>query len=168
MASGQGQTVLLGIPKNSEWGPRLWILLHGGVEKMGSSTIKSILDDQRREFIIILKTLEGIMPCALCRNHFREFRMKHSIDRLPTDPSQFKIASRKWLFDLHEEANERTSVSRILTLDMIPDMYRSSDLTGKSQELYRLLEGAVRVRAIDGELFKKFKTHYALFLRYCR
>lgn len=168
MASGQGQTLLVGIPKNSEWGPLLWILLHGGVEKMGSSTIRSILDDQRREFIIILKTLEGIMPCALCRNHFREFRMKQSIDRLPVDPSEFKIASRKWLFDLHEAVNERNSTSRILTLDMLADMYSSSDLIGKSQELYRLLEGAVRVRAIEGELFKKFKTHYALFLRYCR
>jgi hypothetical protein len=168
MASGQGQTEFIGIPKNSEWGPILWTLLHGGVEKMGSSAIRSILDDQRREFILVLKTLEGIMPCALCRNHFREFRMKQSIDKLPIDPSEFKVASRKWLFDLHEGVNERNNGSRILTIDMLPSLYAPLDLTGKSQELYRLLEGAVRVRAIEGELFKKFKIHYALFLRYCR
>jgi hypothetical protein len=168
MATGQGQTALVGIPKNSEWGPLLWTLLHGGVEKMGSSAIRSILDDQRREFILVLKTVEGIMPCALCRNHFREFRMKQSIDKLPVDPSEFKIASRKWLFDLHDAVNERNQRPWVLTVDMLPSLYASSDLIGKSQELYRFLEGAVRVRAIEGELFKKFKTHYALFLRYCR
>lgn len=168
MASGQGQVEFVGVPKNTEWGPRLWILLHGGVEKMGFTTIRSILDDQRREFILVLKTLEGIMPCALCRNHFREYRIKHSIDKLPTDPSEFKIASRTWLFNLHEAANERTTASRSITLDMIPDLYCSLDLVRTSQELYRMLEGAVRVRAIEGDLVKKFKTHYALFLRYCR
>lgn len=162
------QTPLVGIPKTSEWGPLLWILLHGGVEKMGSSSIKSILEDQRREFLIVLKTVEGIMPCALCRNHFREYRMRLPIDKLPADPAVFKSACRKWLFDLHEAVNERNQSPHIWTIDMLQEKYSSLDLSGKSQELYLVLEKAVRVRAIDGEYFKKFKTHYALFLRYCR
>lgn len=168
MAHLQSQTAPVGIPKNSEWGPLLWCLLHGGVEKMGSTAIKSILDDQRREFLIVLKMVEGIMPCALCRNHFREYRMRYPIDKLPVDPVQFKVAVRKWLFDLHEAVNDRNQAARILTIDMLPEKYSSLDLMEKSQELYILLDKALRVRAIEGELYKKFKIHYALFLRYCR
>ena len=168
MAYQQSQTAPVGVPKNSEWGPLLWMLLHGGVEKMGASTIKSILDDQRREFLIILKSVEGIMPCALCRNHFREYRMRFPIDKLPADPAEFKKSARKWLFDLHEAVNDRNQSPRVWTIDMLPEKYSSLDLMEKSQELYLLFDKALRVRAIEGEIYKKFKTHYALFLRYCR
>ena len=156
-----------GMPKTSEWGPLLWILLHGGIEKMGFSSVKSILEDQRREFITILRYVEAIMPCPLCRNHYREFRTKNPIDKFPQDPMEFKGAARKWLFDLHEEINVQKYSSWEIYLEQLPERYSSVDLNGKSSELYSVLDRALRIRLIEGEAYKKFKTHYKLYLRYC-
>lgn len=156
-----------GMPKTSEWGPLLWILLHGGIEKMGNSSVKSILEDQRREFITILRYVEAIMPCPLCRNHYHDYRSKNPIDKLPLDPTEFKIAARTWLFDLHQEINNRNNSSWEIYLEQLPERYSSMDLNGKSSELYSVLDRALRIRLIDGENYKKFKTHYKLYLRYC-
>lgn len=164
------ETAPVGIPKTSDWGPILWILLHGGVEKMGASPIQSILEDQRREFGIVLKLLEDIIPCVYCRSHFHDYRVKSPIEKLPTEPKAFKIACRKWLYDLHEQVNQRNCVGEYIpaiTLDMLPTKYSSLDLMRKSQELYMYLDCALRVRGIDAEAYKKFKRHYAVFVRYC-
>lgn len=157
----------IGVPKTSEWGPLLWCMLHGAIEKMGFTPVKSILEDQRREFISILRFVEGIMPCPLCRNHYHEYRAKNPIDKLPVDPLEFKAAARKWLFDLHEDVNKRNHSSWEIYLEQLPERYSSVDVNTKSQELYNLLDSALRIRLIEGESYKKFKTHYKLYLRYC-
>jgi hypothetical protein len=127
-----------------------------------------ILDDQRRECILILRYVETIMPCALCRNHYREYRMMNPIDKLPIIIPAGLRAARKWLFDLHESVNERNKLVRVLTVDMLPEKYSSLDLLMKNPRSYMFYSIRRFVFVRLKQVYKKFKTHYALFLRYCR
>ena len=63
------------VPKNSEWGPALWEVLHGILERVGKTPHQYIRDDQQREVLHALRMLDVIMPCALCRKHYQECRL---------------------------------------------------------------------------------------------
>jgi hypothetical protein len=155
----------LGVPKNSEWGPVLWEMLHGVVEKLGRTTIKSIADDQRREMILVLRYIEVVMPCAMCRAHYREWRTKHPIDKLPEEAQAFKAAVREWLFNLHQEINDSRGLARVMTLGDLEDRYGYANLKEVSAVFFGLMERAVRLRVLDREPFRKFNTHFTFLLR---
>lgn len=156
---------ILGVPRNNEWGPILWDMLHGAVEKLANTTIKQIQDDQRREMVMVLRYTETVMPCALCRGHYKEWRGKHPIDRFPEEMSAFKEAVRNWLFNLHQEINDSHNLARIMTVGDLGDRYGSTDLKGRASDFYKLMERALRLRAIDVESLKRFRTHYTYLLR---
>jgi hypothetical protein len=155
----------LGVPKNSEWGPVLWEMLHSVVERLGRTTIKSIADDQRRELILVLRYTEVVMPCAMCRAHYREWRTKHPIDKLPEDPQAFKAAVREWLFNLHQDINDSRGLARVMTLGDLEDRYGYANLKEVSAVFFSLMERAVRLRVLDREPFRKFNTHFTFLLR---
>ncbi len=155
----------LGVPKNSEWGPVLWEMLHGAAEKIGRTPIKSIADDQRREMILVLRYVEVVMPCAMCRGHYREWRVKHPIDRLPEDMVAFKAAVREWLFNLHQEINDSRDLARVMTLGDLEDRYGSVNLKEKSSVFFGLMERAVRLRVLESEPLKRFNTHFTYLMR---
>lgn len=155
----------LGVPKNSEWGPVLWEMLHGAAEKLCRSPIRQIQEDQRREMILVLRYVEVVMPCAMCRGHYREWRIKYPIDKFPGDPQAFKQAVREWLFNLHQEVNDSHQLARVMTVGDLEDRYGGIDLKAKSAEFYWLMERALRLRVIEGEPLKRFRTHYTYLLR---
>lgn len=155
----------LGIPKNNEWGPILWEMLHGIAEKLGRNTIKQIQDDQRREMIMVLRYTENVMPCALCRGHYKEWRSKHPIDKLPEEMNAFKEAVRAWLFNLHQEINDSRELARVITIGDLVDRYGSIDLKERAGDFYKLMERALRLKAIESENMKRFRTHYTYLLR---
>lgn len=155
----------LGVPKNSEWGPVLWEMLHGAVEKLGRTPIKSIADDQRREMTLVLRYVEVVMPCAMCRGHYREYRTKHPIDRLPEDIQAYKNAVREWLFNLHQEITDAAGLARVMTVGDLADRYGSVNLKEKSTVFFGLMERALRLRVIESEVLKRFNTHFTYLMR---
>ena len=81
--------------------------------------------DEAHEIVFLLRDVEKIMPCQLCRSHYRSWRKDHpleEIDRLRG--YMLKTAVRKWLYDLHEEVNRNRGVESTLTLEEIPDLYK--------------------------------------------
>ncbi len=154
-----------GIPKNNEWGPLLWQMLHGVAEKLGSAPNHMIFMDHRREMIFILRYVETIMPCSLCRSHYAAWRTSHPIDKLPETQAEFRQAVRKWLFDLHEDVNQSRGFSSGLTLDQLSMMYKGYDLKELGKQFEFLLQRALRLKAIDREAMKKFSTHYTFLTR---
>lgn len=155
----------MGVPKNSEWGPVLWEMLHGAAEKIGRTPIKSIADDQRREMILVLRYVEVVMPCAMCRGHYKIWRTKNPIDRLPEDMVAFKAAVREWLFNLHQEINDTRELARVMTLGDLEDRYGSVNLKEKSTVFFGLMERALRLRIIESEPLKRFNTHFTYLMR---
>jgi len=155
----------LGVPKNSEWGPVLWEMLHGAAEKIGRTPIKSIADDQRREMILVLRYVEVAMPCAMCRGHYKIWRTKNPIDKLPEDMEAFKKAVREWLFNLHQEVNDSRELARVMTVGDLEDRYGSVNLKETSAVFFGLMERAVRLRVLESEPLKRFNTHFTYLMR---
>lgn len=153
------------LPKNSEWGPLLWKLLHSLVQRAGTARHPSMLIDQRREILIILRAVELVMPCGLCRKHYHEWRTKHPIEKLP-DGLAFFAAVRKWLYDLHVNVNQSRSVENIVTFDSLEDLYSKTIFSVVVQELSALLQNAVLLRAIEPESLRSFKAHCTLLQRF--
>ncbi len=154
-----------GVPKNSEWGPLLWQMLHGCAEKLGKAPSHTIFLDQRREMIFVLRDIENVMPCPLCRNHYKEWRTRRPIDQFPETQSEFREAVRKWLYDLHENVNQSRGLQSGITLDKLGPMYAGYDLKELGKQFAFLLNRALRMRAVEREAMVRFNTHYAFLTR---
>ena len=154
-----------GIPKNSEWGPLLWQMLHAVAEKLGHAPSHTIFLDQRREMIFVLRDIENVMPCPMCRNHYREWRSKRPIDQLPETQSEFREAVRRWLFDLHEDVNRSRGFESGLVLEQLRPMYAGYDIKELGRQFAFLLNRALRLRAIERDSMVRFNTHYAFLSR---
>ena len=155
----------LGVPKNSEWGPVLWEILHGSAEKLARTSIKSITDDQRREMTLVLRYVEVVMPCAMCRAHYRDYRTKNPIDKFPEEIQAYKAAVRTWLFNLHQEITDSAGLARIMTVGDLADRYGSIDLKAKAAVFFGLMDRALRLRIIEREPLKRFNTHITFLIR---
>ena len=154
-----------GVPKNWEWGPLLWQMLHGCAEKLGKAPNTMMFQDQRREMIFVLRYVELIMPCQLCRSHYKEWRTKHPLEKLPETQAEFREALRNWLFTLHEEVNQTRGFTSGLSLENLSKMYIGYDLKELGRQFDFLLQRAIRLKAVDREAARKFSTHYAFLSR---
>ncbi len=154
----------LAVPKNSEWGPALWEILHGIAERAGRTPHQIILDDQQREFIYALRMLEIVMPCALCRKHYQEWRRFHPLEALGSGPAFFP-AVREWLFILHEHVNMSREIENTFTREMLNERYGNYVLKPKMLELEGLLKRAVRGGAVEFEAVKNFSRHVFTLIR---
>ena len=127
---------------------------------MGHTTNLSILNDQRREFLWVLNFVEYIMPCPICRAHYRSWRNVHPLDRLPLSPN-FQAAVRQWLNELHQNINTLMKKPTEFPPTSIP-------LQPILTTFLEIVRPAVQLRLIDQNAYHRFKTHYELFLRFCR
>jgi hypothetical protein len=110
------------------WGPPLWKLLHGIAETLGNQVVPMLATDEAHEIVFLLRDVEKIMPCQLCRTHYRAWRKDHpleDIDRLRG--FMLKTAVRKWLYDLHEEVNKGKGIESGLQLEQMEEMYKAVD-----------------------------------------
>jgi len=166
MATGRDMPIeSLGVPKNSEWGPVLWEMLHGAAEKLGRIPVKSIIDDQRREMTLVLRYVEVVMPCPMCRGHYKDWRTKNPIDKFPEEIQAYKAAVREWLFLLHQDINDRNELARLMTLGDLGDRYGSVNLKEKLAVFLGFMDRALRLRVLDREPLKRFNTHFTFLMR---
>jgi len=91
-----------------EWGPHIWKILHYHAEYAGQSIL---LADELRAWITLLKHTEGVLACAVCRDHYKRWKQDHPVEEfLLLDRASFKEALRTWLWNLHEAVNEQKGV----------------------------------------------------------
>ncbi len=93
-------------PETADWGPILWILLHGLAEKAGQAALPA---DEIREWQKFLKVTNDMLPCDKCRTHFGAFLKANPATALNTIPYlQVKTWIRSWFYTLHNEINADT------------------------------------------------------------
>ena len=89
-------------PSNGIWGPALWKILHSACEQIGSQQHKKLPQEESRIWIGLLQSLRYSLPCPQCKKHYTAYWNAHPIRSLT------KENIRTWLFQLHNEVNQRT------------------------------------------------------------
>jgi len=91
-----------------EWGPYIWKILHYHAEYAGKSVL---LADEIRAWTTLLRNTEGVLACAVCRDHYRTWRSTHPVEEfIGRDKDTFQELLRRWLWDLHEYVNDTKEV----------------------------------------------------------
>ena len=84
------------------WGPKIWVLFH---RLSFFSNRQDVVGAWRN----VLKTLNEVLPCALCRRHMKDYMVKNPLD-IPVDSSSAVIRDTivLWLYNFHNHVNLET------------------------------------------------------------
>ena len=151
-------------PDSAEWGPLLWGLLHGLAERSGKPTSPMYAEDERRAWIHFFKETGEIIPCPMCKEHYKQYLEHHPISELKSIPiHKLHDWVRDWFWDVHEWVNETLKKPAFPKENLTPT-YEHFDLrTG----LKRLEAPMKRAITLSGQQFKKFaewKSRFNLLL----
>jgi hypothetical protein len=127
---GQSSSILKSLGEMASpkvWGPALWSILHIYTEKLGNQTNEILSTDQRRAWINFLKSVEGAIPCARCRAHYKEWRIRHPIEAFSGYQGLFlKQKAREWLWGLHDSVNKENNIVGP-PIESLAEMYGAFD-----------------------------------------
>ena len=151
-------------PQNEQWGPLLWKVLHSFAEKLGKQSHPSILEDQRREFLLFLHYVGETMPCKKCREHYAAWRKQNPLDALPKN-KDFFAAVRKWLYDLHCNVNTERGIQTQVQFDDLPTLYSGNELSKSAEELWKLYSNAVQLKLIPYEPYQRLRAHHKFLMK---
>jgi hypothetical protein len=148
----------------AEWGPPMWKLLHSMAERAGSSALEL---DEKRAWISVLKLTEGVLPCAMCRQHYRDWRRSHPLeDFLGSHGEFFRDRVREWLWGLHNDVNARREVERLPLEGLAKYKDESSkEIQDTLQNIVKILEKAVLHRQINASYVAEWKKAVSLLRR---
>jgi hypothetical protein len=127
-------------PGTEEWGPLLWKILHSLAEKVGSKSF----DEERREWNRLLTLTTDILPCTVCKAHYKEVIKANPIAPvLKMTPTEARLFLRTWLWTLHNEINVGNGKPE-LPFDELPALYGETDI----RDTYWRLEPVMKVAII--------------------
>ena len=105
------------------WGPHAWIFLHSiTFDYPDNPSIKT-----KENYKNFFENLQNILPCEMCRNHYRE-----NLKRNPMN--NYVLRSRKnlieWLIDVHNSVNKSNNKPKLRYQDVMKkylDYYEGKD-----------------------------------------
>lgn len=146
--------------QNHEWGPPLWRLLHSLAERLGRQAVPLLAQDEFRAWLTVLQGVEGIMPCQLCRGHYRTWRTRRPLEGLFGSAD----ASREWIWSLHEAVNDQKGVAaegRIpfaqLTEVYGPTRRGRVEIQQDVETLVNVLGRAALERQVNGQVVREWR-----------
>ena len=146
-----------------EWGNHLWKVLHSITESLGNQKIAMLASDEANEMVFLLRDVEKIMPCALCRNHYHEWRRDHPLEQLATLRGvALREGVRKWLYDLHENVNKSRKIESNITLEQIPDLYKQIDIRTEWGKFFELMKGSTEAGLVSQTVLQNFHRHLGI------
>jgi hypothetical protein len=104
-------------PQTHLWGPALWMVLHSSAERIGSSPVKLLQQEEHRLWSGLLSSLRYSLPCPQCKKHYQDYISNHPI------PVTSLSTIRSWLYHLHQEVNQRTNKTFDTTIDNLSEIY---------------------------------------------
>jgi hypothetical protein len=151
--------------QNKEWGPLFWAVLHTAAEQLGKPRAPINQTDEVNTWMLLLKSVEGAMPCQMCREHYHNWISKHPIAVFtPLRGMALRETARKWLYDLHEEVNLRREVTSGITIEQLPILYGSlNGFQGKVEALVGALKVGVQYGRVKMEATYTFRKHLHYF-----
>ncbi len=152
-------------PQTHIWGPHLWMILHSTAEKIGSSPVKRLPQEEHRIWQGLLSSLRYSLPCPQCKKHYSEYYNTNIISIMTKD------MVRLWLFNLHNQVNSRLSKPNTMTIEQISEIYsKPYNFGAHFNILSEQMKRALRHNWINREdmqrsirLFSEMKRFYDLF-----
>lgn len=145
------------------WGPPLWALLHGIAECLGHQAIPMIATDEAHEIVFLLRDVEKIMPCQLCRTHYRDWRRRHPLEQIDALRGPLlREAVRQWLFELHEEVNTGRGITSGLTLEDMPRLYSSVDFKQTWGEFLTRVKLTTEIGLVSQSVLEAFHRRFGM------
>lgn len=122
-----------------------------------------LLTDEAHEIVFLLRDLEKIMPCQLCRNHYRAWRKDHPLEEIDKLRGyMLKTGVREWLFQLHENVNQSRGIESGITLEQIPDLYKSVDFKDAWGEFYTKVKLSTEVGLVSQTALQNFHRRFGM------
>ena len=146
-----------------EWGNPLWKMLHSITESLGNQKNAILAADEAHEMVFLLRDLEKVMPCQLCRQHYNIWRKEHPLEKIALlrGPA-LRDAVRKWLYDLHENVNRDRKIVSDVTLEQIPDMYKSLDIRTEWGKFFELMKASTEGGLVSQIVLQNFHRHLGI------
>ena len=97
-----------------------------------------------------------MLACAVCREHYREWLVRHPIEGfLEKDKYMFRETLRRWLWDLHEDVNDKKMVptGQRPPFEDVSRIYKNiprQEIFQSVKTLKGVLEKAVLHRQVNG------------------
>jgi Erv1 / Alr family len=115
-------------PENKEWGPFLWTVLHALAERVGSTVASLYEADEKRAWIQLLQTTGSILPCDLCRDHYKSWLAANPVTSITNlaGPA-LKDFIKRWLWSLHGSVNSRLSKPSV-AFEELTDLYSHANI----------------------------------------
>lgn len=151
----------------SEWGPHIWKVLHSMAERAGTSVTEL---DEIRAWINVLRLTEGVLPCAMCRAHYRQWRQSHPLeDFLGSRGEFFRDRVREWLWGLHDAVNERNEVAAESRLPL-EGLNKYKEVTSKEiqdtlQVIVKVFDKAILYRQVNATYTADWRKGISLLRR---
>jgi hypothetical protein len=105
------------VPSADQWGPLIWRILHSLAERAGRHTNPLFQADEVRAWTTTLKALQKGLPCETCREHYVEY-FQADTPVIPQVYSDVREYVRTWLWELHNNVNQRLGKPEFLKTDL--------------------------------------------------
>ncbi len=145
--------------QNAIWGPPLWRVLHILAEQTGKSKLKVVQEDEVRRWIQMMRAVEHVMPCALCRGHYKEWITRYSLNGLlALRGAAFREEARKYVWQLHENVNTGKQISSGISLADCEKLYSSpATLQEALDKFSAYVQTQISAGRFKGEPLKEFR-----------
>jgi hypothetical protein len=148
----------------SDWGPPLWKILHTLAEKLGNHSHRILVEDQRRAWVQFLKSIDSVLPCVKCQNHYKIWRKNNPVEVfLYLEGQNLRTQAREWVWKLHTSVNENKGITDNPELDSMESMYFDTYLQAEINKCFTSFKTAMVLRTLTNEKYQVFKkTLYTL------
>jgi hypothetical protein len=124
---------------------------------LGNQTIPMLATDEAHEIVFLLRDVEKIMPCQLCRNHYREWRKDHPLEDIDKLRGyMLKTGVRQWVFDCHEHVNQSRGIESGFTVEQMPELYGNIDFKEAWADFFTKVKLNTEVGLVSQSVLQNF------------
>jgi hypothetical protein len=139
------------------WGPPLWRILHGLAECLGKQPVPMLATDEAHEIVFLLRDVEKIMPCQLCRSHYHQWRKDHPLEQIDVlRGGALRVAVREWIYGLHEEVNTQRGTSSGISQEQLPELYGSVEFKEAWSEFFSKVKASTEIGLVSQTVLQAF------------
>jgi hypothetical protein len=131
-------------------------------------------EDEARETYWLLQNMETVIPCARCRIHAIEYKKKHPLIHSGAFQHQGylirgfdKRALRNWIWDFHEDVNNRLGKVGGISLEGVEEVYKNINIRTLWKELWKDLTSDLGQKGgLDYDKMREYNRHCIMWLSF--